>query len=178
VIEILYHRLLLDKFRFCETVFLLYNLVICLFFCMIRQTFTRSPQVVPSPVGWQDSIFVAHSYRLQWPASRRNWHFRPQPHLRHPSFRFFRLTLPCSLVACDARLPVHLITQNYMQKVQSTNQVPINNCREEAVLKGENLGSWQSKAMASFTLLLPLVLPLHLPLSMFGHASFLHAWPL
>ena len=107
---------------------------------MIRHTFTGPPPVVPSPVGWQDSLVLAHSYRWQWPASRRNWHFRPQSHFRHPSSRFFRLTLPCSLVACDARLPVHLITQNHTQKLQSTNQVPIDNCHEEAVLEGKNMG--------------------------------------
>jgi len=99
----------------------------------------------------------------------------PKSHLRHPSSRFSRLTPPAR-VSCDARLPLHLNTQNYTQVVQSTNQlqVPIDNSREEALIEGHR--TWacqQSMAMAFFKLLLSLVLPFLLPLSLLGAWSCL-----
>jgi len=81
-----------------------------------------------------------------------------------PSLSLFRVDSAIALVGADTfvcnilsyspprahvfhvktRLPLQLNTQNHTQGVQSTNQVPIDDSHDEAVLQGQDMGSFQS----------------------------------
>ena len=62
-----------------------------------------------------------------------------------PAATSFATNPPCSFVLREAGLPLQYNTQNHTHRVQSTNQVPIDDTREEAVPQGQDKGSFRQR---------------------------------
>ena len=81
---------------------------------------------------------------------RRNWYLCPQPHLRHPSSRFNRSTSPVHVFRVKPDYPdnttFRTMHRECSERGKSSNQVPIDDSREEAVLKEQDMGSFRSRS--------------------------------